>query len=209
MNSPSPLGGRQRLIDATLASIGERGYHRSSLRAIADIAGVTAGLVKHHFNSKDELMLEAYRHFGHSLAEAHLADVDKAGLDPVRRLQAYARSVFLFDPAREERMRIWAGFLELAVTDASAAAVQAATRARLVREITGCVAGVYAARGEQLSPDAAHKLAVGIHSAISGAWLECSLNPSIMSPAEALAIALDMIGGRIGVSFPQETAADP
>ena len=204
MNPSSPAGGRQRLIDATLASLGEHGYHRSSLRAIAEIAGVTAGLVKHHFNGKHELMIEAYRHFEHSLAEAHLAEVDKAGLDPIRRLQAFARSVFLFDPVRGERMRIWAGFLELMITDSRVAAVQAATRARLVREITGCVTGIYAARGERLSPDGAHNLALGILSTIDGAWLHHSLNPSKTTPSDALEIALDMIGGRIGVSFPED-----
>ena len=199
---PSPPdSGRQRLIDATLTSLGERGYHRSTLRVIAETAGVTAGLVKHHFNGKDELMLEAYRQFKDRALAVYLAEADMAEPDPVKRLEAFARSILLFDSAGGEQMRIWAGFVELVITDPNVSAVQAAICDRFLREIRSCVTGIYAARGERLSPHGAQKLALGINSIIDGVWLECSLNPSRMTPEQALEITLDMIGGRIGVSF--------
>jgi len=201
VNTPPRVSGRQRLIDATLTSLGEHGYHRSSLRTIADIAGVTAGLVKHHFQGKDALMLEAYRHFRNSLLENCLDAADKAGADPVKRLEALTRSILLLNPSHAGTMRIWAGFVDLVITDPAAAAVQATNRQRHVREIRGCITGIYAARGERLSPKAAQRLALGVNSAIDGVWLECGLNPSVATPEEALAIALDMIGGRLGVSF--------
>ena len=200
MKRTPPDSGRQRLIDATLTSLGERGYHRSTLRVIAETAGVTAGLVKHHFNGKDELMLEAYRQFKDRLLEVYLAEVDMAEPDPVTRLEAFARSILYFF-ADGEQMRTWAGFVELVITDPNASALQAQTYDRFLREIRSCVTGIYAARGERLSPGAAQKLAMGINSIIDGVWLECSLNPSRMTPEQALEITLDMIGGRIGVFF--------
>ncbi len=201
MNSSPRTSGRQRLIDATLTSLGEHGYHRSSLRTIADIAGVTAGLVKHHFQGKDALMLEAYRYYRSSLLESCLDAADKAGADPVKRLEALTRSILILNPSHSGTIKIWAGFVDLVITEPEAAAVQATNRERHVREIRGCLTGIYAARGEQLSPDAAQRLALGINSTIDGMWLECGLNPSVASPEEALTIALEMIGGRIGVSF--------
>jgi AcrR family transcriptional regulator len=49
------LTGRARIRDAALALFGERGVERTSLREIARSAGLSAGLVRHHFESKDGL----------------------------------------------------------------------------------------------------------------------------------------------------------
>ena len=57
MKEPTRVSGRQRLVDATLCSLAERGYHRSTVRTTTSFAGVTAGLVKHHFHGKDALLL--------------------------------------------------------------------------------------------------------------------------------------------------------
>lgn len=61
------LTGRARLRDAAIESFAARGFDES-LRSIAARAGVTAGLVRHHFGSKEELrsecdttVLERYR----------------------------------------------------------------------------------------------------------------------------------------------------
>ncbi|HKJ12882.1 MAG TPA: TetR family transcriptional regulator [Ornithinimicrobium sp.] len=44
-----------RIRDAALALFGERGFPRTTVRAIAERAGVSPGLVVHHFGSKDGL----------------------------------------------------------------------------------------------------------------------------------------------------------
>lgn len=63
------LTGRARLRDAAIECFAARGFGES-LRAIAARAGVSAGLVRHHFGSKEELraecdstVLERYREF--------------------------------------------------------------------------------------------------------------------------------------------------
>lgn len=201
MNSVSRMGGRQRLIDATLTSLAQRGYHRSTLKAIAETAGVTAGLVRHHFKSKDELMVAAYRHFVDTRADAYLSAADAAGPDPVKRLEAFTRSVLSLDTEGGERTRIWVNFLELAIMNSQVAAIRAVSHERYLREIGGCVTGIFAARGDRLSPEGAQRLASGINAIIDGVWLERSLNPHRMTPEEALTIALEMIGARLGVCF--------
>jgi AcrR family transcriptional regulator len=49
------LTGRARIRDAALTLFGERGVERTSLREIARSARLSAGLVRHHFGSKDGL----------------------------------------------------------------------------------------------------------------------------------------------------------
>ena len=46
---------RSRIRDAAIVLFGRGGYDATSLRAIAQAAGVSAGLVIHHFGSKEQL----------------------------------------------------------------------------------------------------------------------------------------------------------
>ncbi|MGH9006294.1 MAG: helix-turn-helix domain-containing protein, partial [Acidimicrobiales bacterium] len=53
--------GRRQLLEAALRLIAERGLHAATVRAVADEAGVTPGLVVHHFRTKDQLAEEVDR----------------------------------------------------------------------------------------------------------------------------------------------------
>ncbi|MFB9876583.1 TetR/AcrR family transcriptional regulator [Planobispora siamensis] len=52
---PEDLTARARIRDAAIRHFGERGYEGATLRGIAETAGVSLGLVRHHFGSKQGL----------------------------------------------------------------------------------------------------------------------------------------------------------
>jgi len=67
VTSTEDLSSRARLRDAAVRLFAERGVAGTSVRDIAEAAGVTAGLITHHFGSKerlkaavDELMIEVF-----------------------------------------------------------------------------------------------------------------------------------------------------
>jgi AcrR family transcriptional regulator len=56
---------REAILAAALAAFSERGYHETSLDAVAERAGISKALIYEHFSSKRELhgaLLEAYVH---------------------------------------------------------------------------------------------------------------------------------------------------
>jgi AcrR family transcriptional regulator len=57
MTGPDPedLTARARIRDAALLHFGEHGFERATIRGIAEAAGVSSGLVRHHFGSKQAL----------------------------------------------------------------------------------------------------------------------------------------------------------
>jgi AcrR family transcriptional regulator len=57
MSAPDPedLTARARIRDAALIQFGEHGFERATIRGIAATAGVSSGLVRHHFGSKAAL----------------------------------------------------------------------------------------------------------------------------------------------------------
>ena len=196
------IDGRQRLIDATLHCLAEYGHQGSSVRRIASTAGVALNLVRHHFGSKAALMRESYRQFRRSGVMAYISAAEGAGADPVKRLEGFA-ATFLLGQATSRRriMNIWISFLPLLIADRSIAAIQAETYDFFLHELEDCLTRIYAGQGKALSSDDVRGLAIAIYSAIDGIWLECALNPSRMTPDEALKAVLDLIGPRVGVSI--------
>lgn len=85
---------RRLLIDSALQLFRTRGYGRTTMRSIADTAGVSVGNAYYYFRSKDELVAELYRFLqdehrsralpllreGHNLGE-HLRVILLANLD--------------------------------------------------------------------------------------------------------------------------------
>ena len=52
---PEDLTARARIRDAAMLHFGEHGFERATIRGIAETAGVSSGLVRHHFGSKQAL----------------------------------------------------------------------------------------------------------------------------------------------------------
>ncbi|MFC3453771.1 TetR/AcrR family transcriptional regulator [Amycolatopsis speibonae] len=95
MSSVSDLTARARIRDAALARFGADGVAGTSVRAVAGDAGVSPGLVLHHFGSKDGLRQACDDHVLDSIRSGSgegtdaLAEVLHAAT-PVRRYLARA-----------------------------------------------------------------------------------------------------------------------
>jgi AcrR family transcriptional regulator len=86
-SKPRSADTRTRLIDAALAVVARDGLGEANVKAIAQEAGVTAGLLHYHFASKDELLFAAVERAG----EEYVAALDAliAGNPPERLFDAY------------------------------------------------------------------------------------------------------------------------
>ena len=83
--SVDDLTARARIRDAAIKLFGERGIDGASIRDIAAEAGVSSGLVRHHFGSKEALRDACDQYARERMTEigAELTDQDGvAGLDP-------------------------------------------------------------------------------------------------------------------------------
>lgn len=77
---------RARIRDAAMAAFAEQGYRGATMRGIAAAAGVSLGLVQHHFGTKDglraacdERVLELVRTKTVVLEEGRLSDPQVLG----------------------------------------------------------------------------------------------------------------------------------
>jgi AcrR family transcriptional regulator len=102
-------GTRRRLLDATIESLGEVGYTGTTVRGVAERAGVSQGATTHHFPHRVTLMTAAVE----ELSERRIADIRAAvaemPADPAERLRAaleWFRSAFS-GPLFAAWVRLW------------------------------------------------------------------------------------------------------
>jgi AcrR family transcriptional regulator len=87
----SDLTARARIRDAALHRFGEVGFDRATIRMIASSAGVSPGLVRHHFGSKDELRAACDQYLAqllNRLDQQARADPDLRDRNPVADARA-------------------------------------------------------------------------------------------------------------------------
>lgn len=92
------LEARRRLYDVAVALIGERGYEATTLRDIADRAGVSAALLYRYFPSKRAVVMALYD----TLSEEYAARATRLRAGPwrVRFLEALGASLDVLGPHR-------------------------------------------------------------------------------------------------------------
>jgi AcrR family transcriptional regulator len=107
----SRAAGRQALVEAAIRVVGEGGLRSLTYREVAREAGVTQGLVSHHFGSWSELVRAALEHASRTSLERsplqpppqRLSDIS-AGLAQ-RVAEAPGEEAFQFEIALEARRR--------------------------------------------------------------------------------------------------------
>lgn len=78
--SADELSARARIRDVALRHFGERGVAGATFRGIAADAGVSPGLVQHHFGTKDELRAACDAHVLEELGEQSAATLEQGKL---------------------------------------------------------------------------------------------------------------------------------
>ncbi|MFT3977304.1 MAG: transcriptional regulator BetI [Sphingomonas bacterium] len=174
---------RRLLIAAATRVLARDGANGASVRAIAQEAGVSPGLVTHHFGGVDALIAATYASVSGEVTAALDAAVAGAGGDPRARLSAYVAASFAPPIADRALLATWIAFWSLTIARDDVARLHddqyARFRAGLERLLADC--GLPAA--------ACRRAAIGVTALVDGLWLELCLSPHVLDAAEARAIA--------------------
>lgn len=101
---------RRQLIDATIASLAERGFSETTLADVARGAGLSQGIVNFHFQSKDKLLVETLQFMAEEYSDHWRAAMETAGPDPARRLWALVAADFDLTICSKTKLAAWCAF---------------------------------------------------------------------------------------------------
>ena len=184
MSAPGP---RQRLLDALMTIIAERGLEQASIREVAAAAGVSIGSVQYYCRSKDEMLQMSFEHVTRRILD-RATSIERTGhVGAVLR-----RGLLEFLPLDEDRgveARVYLAFAARAAVSPNLAAVQH----RLMSESrTLCAQALEVAheRGQARSDLDAEAAAAAIVAMVDGLLLHMLSDPTGM-PGETAVSVLD------------------
>lgn len=177
-----PDARRLSLIEAAARVLARDGASGASVRAITLEAGVSPGLVAHHFGGVDALIAATYRHVGDRVSAALDAAVATAGEDPRARLTAYVAASFAPPIADRALLATWTAFWGLVIAQPGIARLHDQQYARYRAELEKLLAAC------GLASSAKRRAAIAITALVDGLWLELCLSPAVLDADEARAI---------------------
>jgi TetR/AcrR family transcriptional repressor of bet genes len=190
---------REALVEAVLALVSEGGMEAATVRAIAERASVTPGLIRHYFDTKEDLLAAAY--------EAHMGGLTGATLDHAQgatardRLAAFVEAGLrppVVDPAA---IGLWAGFLNLVRRDARMQAIHERTYREFRDRLQELIAAALAEAGQRPGAARLRDLAIACNAVIDGLWLEGGALPRAFGEGELARIGLASVGAIIGIDL--------
>jgi TetR/AcrR family transcriptional regulator, transcriptional repressor of bet genes len=188
---------RDALIAAALQLVGECGPQAATVRAIAERAGVTPGLIRHYFLTKEDLTRAAYAALMTRMTNDNAAVLETAPEAPEARLAAFVAASLRAPVVDAESLGLWAAFLHGVRTDPAMRAVHETGYLGYRDRLQALIAAL--PRPADDATLRAH--AIACNAVIDGLWLEGSALPEAFAPGELQRIGVTSVGAILGLDL--------
>ena len=190
-----PESRRLQLIEATARCLARDGLAGTSVRQVAAEAGVSPGLVRHHFQGMHDLVAETYRATGKQIAAVLDAALNEAGPSAEARLRAFVDASFRPPLLEPDRLAVWLAFWSLTRSDPEIRGIHA----KVYGEYRKILERMIAALAVELRLEIdARTAALGLIALLDGLWLEHCLDPATFTAKTAVEIAHGWVDGLPG-----------
>lgn len=181
------------LIEATLACLKRHGFQGASIRKICAEAGVSVGLINHHYSGKDELVAEAYLTVTGRVMQLLREAIAEAAPDARARLSAFFRASFCAELLDPQLLDAWLAFWGAVKT---AEAINQAHDHSYGEYRTLLAQALKDLAQEQAWSDFdADLAAIALSALLDGLWLESGLNPNTFTPEQGVQICEAWVDG--------------
>lgn len=174
------------------------------MREVAERAGVTNGLIRHYFATKNHMIHAAYREMIGEMTELAKSAVADIANDPRMRLRLFVRANLTAPIVDPRTLSLWAAFVSLIRVDPEMAAIHREGYLAFRREVEHLVADLFAVTGRSLPPGETRRLAAKINAIIDGLWLEGSMAADMFEGGELARLGLEAVETIIGTRLEDE-----
>lgn len=188
---------RESLIAAVLSLVAEGGAQAATVRAIADRAGVTPGLIRHYFVTKEDLTRAAYASLMSRMLDDNASGLSSAPATPQARLAVFVAASLRPPVVDAERLGLWAAFLHGVRTDPAMRAVHETGYLGYCDRLQSLIADLPRPADEATL----RRYAIACNAVIDGLWLEGSALPEAFDPDELTGIGLTSVGAILGTDL--------
>lgn len=197
---------RDDLITATLDCVAEFGIAGATVRQIAARAGVTGGLIRHYFDSKDQMLQAAYRQLMTQMCAPSHAIARENG-DAADCLRRFILANLTPPIADARTISLWAAFIGHIPIDPDLARIHREHYLAFLTSLDMLIVRCFQDLGRPIAEKQSRRLAVAINGLIDGLWLEGSLIDDMFDTGEITGMALQSIELMLELSPGSLTAA--
>jgi TetR/AcrR family transcriptional regulator, transcriptional repressor of bet genes len=197
----TPALRREALVEATLRCLKKYGHDGASVRRISAAAGVSIGLINHHFPSKSGLIAESYETLASSLQNSLRARAQNRAASPRKRLSDFFRASFAPEFLDPQLFNVWVVFWSMVAHSPEIRAVHDRTYGKyrsILERLLGELVKSGAAPALKL-----RSAAIALSALLDGLWVELSLSSETFKPREAIAICEDWVTALCAGAFPR------
>jgi AcrR family transcriptional regulator len=172
------------LIEAALDCLSRLGPYGAGVREICDRAGVSQGLLRHYFDGKDALIIEAYRTLTREYHENLHRILTGPAESEANRLRSFFDAYFSSEVTGEERSGTYVAFWTLGRTEPTIQRIQRSAYRKLRKQLAPVLNELAANRGARID---AEQLATSLIALLDGYWLDMCVDPTHFSRNKASA----------------------
>lgn len=176
---------RQQLMEAAVTVVARYGVEQATVAAIAQAAGLSPGIIRHYFGSKDDLLEATVRHLQKRLRRAVQARTSRAQT-PLDKVFAIIEGNFAPEQFEPQAVSAWLAFwAQSASRQPNLLRVRHAHIGRLRHNLTFWLSQLVE------RPRARH-IAFGLGAYIDGLWLTAALEGEV-TPSQASRLACEYV----------------
>jgi TetR/AcrR family transcriptional repressor of bet genes len=204
----TPEQRKNELIQATLRLISKKGVRAATVRAIAEEANVTQGLIRHHFSNKEELISAAYDYYMQQMNKTIFEAAELEAASARERLAKFVISSLSPSAGNPEAIALWAGFFQLVQHNARMRATHEKLYLQFRDKIEFLIAEAIEESGGRFKIVQLRRLAIACNAVIDGLWLEGVSLRDRFSTGEIADIGILSIGAILGINLSDFTEGE-
>jgi AcrR family transcriptional regulator len=188
-----PAVRKARFVDATLACLQKHGFQGTSIRRICAEAGVSIGLLNHHYTGKDELVADAYREVTERMHALMRAAVEASAPGARARLGAYFGASFSPEVLNPRLLDAYLAFWGAVKSAEAIGRAHEESYAGYNATLSGLLEEL--AREQGWERFDVRLAAISLSALLDGLWLEYGLDERSFSPAQGVQMCEAWIDG--------------
>ncbi|HAT85701.1 MAG TPA: transcriptional regulator [Rhizobiales bacterium] len=161
----------EELVEATLKCIATHGLGKTTVRKIAETAGVTNGLIRFYFTSKDKIIQAAYIRLLNVIFRTAFDDMEGSDLKGCERLGSFIRANLSSSIISPDMVSLWASFLPLAQNDPVMAEIRRKFNKDTVQAFETLISDAYKECDLSPTKEQISQKAFALNSLIDGIWI--------------------------------------
>ncbi|WP_170400853.1 TetR/AcrR family transcriptional regulator [Ruegeria arenilitoris] len=197
---------REDLIRATVDCIAEEGLKGTTVRKVAARAGVTNGLIRHHFESKEHLLLEAYRDTVRGMTRIAREAILDSNSEPRDRLCRFLKASLTAPVVDRRTFAVWANLISNIHVDDNLIDIHRESHLEFRDEIEALLRDLLEYRNPSVQE--CRRLAVMVNAVVDGLWLQGSMSRDLFESGELYRIALDAVSAILGFTILDTTIGE-